>query len=295
MRKPGATGPGRCRVDRTAEGTWRRHNWSGSQASPDAEFSPLRRLGEGLAPSRLAPAPFEDAEPSRLRHLIETTRRRGLQSAWPRRRRWSTRLRRARRDRRHATSASSLRSDLFRRRRRSPPDLVLQASILSPTHRPGGACRGRAERRHAPSLQGAHFSSKPGCLDKSQVREQTASVWARNGPDCLRTIPHTPGDQLAAAGRNHLHMASFPGLGGATKPGDSLTQTTTGTVGQWYEFAPKTGPGVQAAGKSHNPARRATYAALGLALGFNTPEQPAWLDQERFTLGELKTRRREDR
>jgi hypothetical protein len=36
----GRDGPGRCRVDRTAEGTWRRHNGSGSQASPDAEFSP---------------------------------------------------------------------------------------------------------------------------------------------------------------------------------------------------------------------------------------------------------------
>ena len=36
----GRDGPGGCRVDRTAEGTGRRHNWSGSQASPDAEFSP---------------------------------------------------------------------------------------------------------------------------------------------------------------------------------------------------------------------------------------------------------------
>ena len=66
MRKAGATAPEDAEVDRTAGGTWRRHNWSGSQASPDAEFSPLRRLGEGLAPSRLAPAPFEDAEASRL-------------------------------------------------------------------------------------------------------------------------------------------------------------------------------------------------------------------------------------
>ena len=32
--------------------------------------------------------------------------------AWPRGRRWNTRLRRARRGRRHATSASSVRSDL---------------------------------------------------------------------------------------------------------------------------------------------------------------------------------------
>src|SRR5439155_15628004 len=52
---------------------------------------------------------------------------------------------------------------------------------------------------------------------------------------------HSPGGQLAAAGRNHLHMGSLPGLGGATKRRDSLTQTTTETVGQWYEFAPETG------------------------------------------------------
>src|SRR5437667_5684341 len=34
-------------------------------------------------------------------------------------------------------------------------------------------------------------------------------------------------------------MGSLPGLGGATKRRDSLTQTTTETVGQWYEFAPR--------------------------------------------------------
>jgi hypothetical protein len=36
---------------------------------PGRRVLPLRRLGEGLAPSRLAPAPFEDAEASRLRPL----------------------------------------------------------------------------------------------------------------------------------------------------------------------------------------------------------------------------------
>jgi len=33
---------------------------------PGRRVLPLRRLGEGLAPSRLAPAPFEDVEASRL-------------------------------------------------------------------------------------------------------------------------------------------------------------------------------------------------------------------------------------
>ena len=117
---------------------------------------PLRRLGEGLAPSRLAPAPFVDAEASRLPLDRDDPGGGGFRT-WPTRRRWSTRLRRARRGRRHATSASSLRSDLFRRRRRPPPDPVFQASILSPTHQPGGACRGRAERRHtATCSRGRH-------------------------------------------------------------------------------------------------------------------------------------------
>jgi len=48
-------------------------------AEPGRRVLPLRRLGEGLAPSRLAPAPFEDAEASRLPPLDRDDPVAGLQ------------------------------------------------------------------------------------------------------------------------------------------------------------------------------------------------------------------------
>jgi hypothetical protein len=58
---------------------------------PGRRVLPLRRLGEGLAPSRLAPAPFEDAEASRLSPLDRDDRRRAPRlTSVAEGRRWNT-------------------------------------------------------------------------------------------------------------------------------------------------------------------------------------------------------------
>ncbi len=59
-------------------------------------------------------------------------------------------------------------------------------------------------------------------------------------------------------------MGSLSGLGGATKRRDSLTQTTTETVGQWYEFA-----------RFHLPG--ASYR-IGLELRLEEGTMGAWLN-----------------
>jgi len=150
MRKPGATAP------EDAESLGRRKGHGAGTIGAGARrartpSSPLRRLGEGLAPSRLAPAPFEDAEASRLPPLdrddpaaegfkslaegakVEYEIEEGPEGAAC-----------TRRARRHIGLSSSVAAGALHP--------VLQASILSPTHRPGGACRGRAERRQADGL-----------------------------------------------------------------------------------------------------------------------------------------------
>jgi hypothetical protein len=112
------------------------------------------------------------------RHLIETTRWPGFKSLAVGAKR-STRLRRARRGRRHATSASSPRSELFRRRRSSSTRPRAPGVHLSPTHRPGGACRGTEWRqadgllRRPPTVKDKRF-----CLTEAAGRGTSRSSFA---------------------------------------------------------------------------------------------------------------------
>ena len=130
---------------------------------PRRRVLPLRRLGEGLAPSRLAPAPFEDAEASRLSPLDRDDWRRAPRfTSVAEGRRWNTGRggpegAAGTRQRRHFGLISSVAAGAFRRtpcsRRPSCRRRIGRAVLVAeePTSDTARGRRGQAREPLAPA------------------------------------------------------------------------------------------------------------------------------------------------